>query len=289
MAGRRGRAVAVNGHSRAVAPAGRPDPASYPETHEPIRPRADGRAPRTLLFLHGGNVANWMWDAQVKGFPEYRSFTPHLPGFGARSGEEWEGLDSAADDVAAFVADAVEEGGVHVVGLSLGGVVALRLLARHPELVTSALVSGVPVRGIDGATRQLARLQIRLWGREWFWRFQAGAFGIPPHDRQLFTDHGVSIRPENARLIMDEVYAGGLPDGLRAYTGPLLAVAGAKEPPVIRRSFADLGEALPQAVFRVAPGMHHQWSIEDPLLFNAMVRSWVERGEPHHRLAMPPA
>jgi hypothetical protein len=30
--------------------------------------------------------------------------------------------------------------------------------------------------------------------------------------------------------------------------------------------------------------MHHQWSIEDPLLFNSMVRMWVERGRAHPRL-----
>ena len=267
-----------------AAAADRPDPGSYPEIHPPVRRRPDGAPARTLLFLHGGNVANWMWDPQVKGFPDYRVFTPHLPGFGARASEEWAGLESAADDVAAFVADQVEEGGVHVVGLSLGGVVALRLMARHPELVDSALVSGVPARGIDAAARQLARLQVRLWGREWFWRFQAGAFGIPPDDRRLFADHGITIRPENARRMMAEVYAGGLPAGLGSYAGPVLAVAGSREPPVVRRSFPDIRAALPQADFRLAPAMHHQWSIEDPLLFNSMVRRWVERGQAHPRL-----
>ncbi|MET1035778.1 MAG: alpha/beta hydrolase [Arthrobacter sp.] len=267
-----------------AAAADRSDPGSYPEIHPPVRGRADGAPARTLLFLHGGNVANWMWDQQVKGFPDYRVFTPHLPGFGARAAEDWAGLESAADDVAAFVADQVEEGGVHVVGLSLGGVVALRLMARHPELVDSALVSGVPARGIDAAARQLARLQVRLWGREWFWRFQAGAFGIPPDDRRLFADHGITIRPENARRMMAEVYAGGLPAGLGSYAGPVLAVAGSREPPVVRRSFPDIGAALPQADFRLAPSMHHQWSIEDPLLFNSMVRMWVERGRAHPRL-----
>lgn len=265
------------------------DPDSYPELHSPTKPRRDGKPARTLVFLHGGNVANWSWDPQVKAFADFEVLTPHLPGFGARSDESWSGLDSAADDVAAFIADEVDSGGVHLVGISLGGVVALRVLARHPELVTSVLLSGVAAKGVDGTTRTLGRLQLNLWGKEWFWRFQAGSFGMTHDDRQLFTDHGTHIRPENARAIMDEVHTGGVPESLGDYTGPALVVAGAKEPAVVTRSFPMIGAALPQAEFRLAPGLHHQWNIEDPILFNAMVRAWVETGSIHQRLRSLPA
>jgi pimeloyl-ACP methyl ester carboxylesterase len=262
----------------------RPEPGAYPELHAARRPRSDGRPAENLVFLHGGNVGNWVWDAQVKAFADYRIFTPHLPGFGARVGEDWSGMDSAADDVAAFVAEELEEGGVHLVGISLGGAVALRVMARHPELVKTAMVSGVAARGIDRATQGLAQMQIRLWGKEWFWRFQAGAFGLPPDERRLITDHGLSIRASNGRAISAEVTEGGVPETLDDYHGPALIVAGAKEPPVIRRSFPLLAAPLPQAVFRVAPGLHHQWGIEDPLLFNAVVRAWIETGRVHPRL-----
>ncbi|CPU63667.1 Uncharacterised protein [Mycobacteroides abscessus] len=45
---------------------------------------------------------------------------------------------------------------------------------------------------------------------------------------------------------------------------------------------------MPDAVVRLAPGMHHQWSAEDPDLFSAMIRSWVVDGVAHPRL-VPPA
>ncbi|MEE1622059.1 alpha/beta fold hydrolase [Zafaria sp. Z1313] len=275
----------------AETPAGtdpaRPDPASYPEIHRPRRPRADGRPARTLVFLHGGNVANWMWDPQVKGFADYRVFTPHLPGFGARAAEDWAGLESAADDVAAFVADEIEDGRVHLVGLSLGAVVGLRVLARHPELVESAVFSGAAVRPVGPGVRVAAAAQLRFWDAEWFWKMQAGAFGIPADSRRLYSDHGLTLRPENMKAMMEEVYAGGVPGGLADFAGRLLVVAGAKEPSVVRKGFAEIAQAKPDAVFRLAPGMHHQWSIEDPLFFNAMVRAWIERGEAHPRLREP--
>lgn len=270
------------------AAAERPDPAGYPEIHRPLRPRMDGKPAQTLVFLHGGNVANWMWDPQVKAFPAYQIFTPHLPGFGARAEEDWSGLDSAADDVAAFIAEEVEDGRVHLVGQSLGGVVGLRVLARHPELFASALFTGAGIRPVGAGTRLSTAAQLRFGDAEWFWKVQAGAFGIPANSRRLYSEHGLTLRPENMKAMLEEVQAGGLPDGLGEYTERLMMVAGAREPALVRKGFADVAAIREDTVFRLAPGLHHQWSVEDPLFFNAMVRAWIERGEVHPRLERVP-
>ncbi|MDO2933562.1 alpha/beta fold hydrolase [Paeniglutamicibacter sulfureus] len=271
---------------QASSPAPR-DPGAYPEFHAPTRPRRDGKAAQTIVFLHGGNVANWTWDPQVRAFGDYEVLTPHLPGFGARAQEDWAGLDSAADDVAAVIADEVSNGGAHLVGLSLGGVVALRVLARHPELVESLLISGVPAAGVSASMRTMSRMQLRLFGSEWYWRFQAGAYGMVADEKELFTEHGTHLRADNMRAIMDEVDPGGVPDKLGNYKGPVLVIAGSKEPKLVAKSFPALARALPQAEFRTAVGMHHQWNIEDPILFNATVRAWIEKHTAHPRLQEP--
>lgn len=263
------------------------DPGGYPEFHAPTRARSDGKATQTIVFLHGGNVANWSWDPQVRAFSDYEVLTPHLPGFGARAAEDWAGLDSAADDVAAIIADEVSTGGVHLVGLSLGGVIGLRVVARHPELIDSLMLSGVPAIGVSASMRKLSRVQLKLFSSEWFWRFQAGAYGMIADEKDLFADHGTKLRADNMRAIMDEVDPGGLPQKLEDYQGPVLVLAGGKEPKLVSKSFPALGKALPQAQFRTAAGRHHQWNIEDPILFNATVRSWIEKGVAHPRLQVP--
>ena len=265
------------------------DPGGYPEFHAPTRARRDGKAAQTIVFLHGGNVANWSWDPQVRAFSDYEVLTPHLPGFGARADEDWAGLDSAADDVAAIIADEVSNGGAHLVGLSLGGAIALRVAARHPELVESLMISGVPAAGVSASMRAMSRIQLKLFSSEWYWRFQAGAYGMVADEKELFADHGTKLRTDNMRAIMDEVDPGGLPEKLGDYKGPALVVAGSKEPKLVAKSFPVLERALPQALFRTAAGRHHQWNIEDPILFNATVRSWVEKGIAHPRLQAPNA
>jgi pimeloyl-ACP methyl ester carboxylesterase len=265
------------------------DPGSYPEVH----PRsasggAAGRPPAgqtgTIVFLHGGNVANWMWDPQVRALADFQVLTPNLPGFGGKAGEEWVSLEATADAVAAFIAEHTDGGPVHVVGLSLGAVVALHLAARHPELASSVLVSGTVVARVGGLARSLAALQFVFWDKEWFWRAQAKAFGLPADSVELYVRHGLTVRSENAQRMLQQVYAGRMPHGLERFGNRVLAVAGEKEPALVAGSFALLAARLPLAEFRLAPGMHHVWNVENDPLFSAMVRQWAA-GSVHPGLA----
>lgn len=255
--------------------------ADYPEVHASQRPRPDGERTQTLVFLHNGMTGNWSWHRQVEAFGDYRVLTPHLPGYGARRDEDWGGLDSAADDAAAFIADRVETGRVHLVGIGLGGLVGLHVLARHPELVDSAFLSGVPAAAAPAAARTGAAARLRIWGGEWFAKMQAGAFGV------LESPENDDVAPATARAVAQELAAAALPEGLDEFDGPVLLAAGAKEPPHIRKALDALGDRFDRALLRIAPGLHHAWNLEDPLLFNAAVRRWVERREAHPRLSEP--
>lgn len=262
------------------------EPGEYPEVH-PVRRTVPGKSAQTIVFLHGGNVGNWSWDPQVLAFGDFHILTLHLPAFGARSEESWDGLESAADDVAALIADEVSEGGVHLVGMSLGGVIALHVAARHPELIESLLITGTPVAGVPAAARALSLVQLKLLGSEWYWRFQAGAHGMVDNERELFASHGLKLNATNMRAIRDELDPGGLPSNLSAYKARVLVLAGAKEPKLVQRSFEPLSILLPQAQTRLVPQMHHQWNIQDPVFFNAVVRRWISNGQIHERLLEP--
>lgn len=256
---------------------------AFPELH-PASTTSRG----TVVLLHGGNVANWMWAPQLPALTDFDVLTLDLPAFGARVGEGWPGLAGAADDVITRVRSYGIDEPFHLVGLSLGGIVALHVLARHPEAVASGLVSGAAVLPVGGAARATAWLQDRFWDSPGFWRAQARAFRLPADSRDLYVEHGLSIDRENARRMLAEVYGGGVPD-LAVFSGELLAVAGSKEPAAIRRSLAAItASARPSAVTtRLVPRMHHVWSIEDVDLFNDMLRRWVVERRAADRLVSP--
>lgn len=99
----------------------------------------DGRG--TVLFMHGLLWSNWMFDAQVAALRErYRCVRFDWRGQGqtevTRSGYDMETLTG---DALALIA-ALSLGPVHLVGLSMGGFVAMRIAARRPELARSMIL-----------------------------------------------------------------------------------------------------------------------------------------------------
>ncbi|MGW4502533.1 alpha/beta fold hydrolase [Micromonospora sp. NPDC004336] len=256
---------------------------AFAEVHRP----ATDTAGRPLVMLHGGNVANWMWEPQLAALTDRTVLTPDLPGFGERVDEDWPGLDGMADDLVACARAHGVDGPFDLVGLSLGAVLALRVLARRPDRVHSAFLTGAPLQPAGAGVRLICRLQLAFWRAPWFWRAQATAFGIPADSRARYVTHGLSVRRETASAMNTEVFAGGVPENLRDYSGPLLAIAGEKESAAVRDSLREIGRTAPQARLRLAPGMHHIWNVEDPDLFNEVLRSWLD-GETDPRLVPVP-
>lgn len=250
---------------------------AFPEAHRP----SVASTHRPVVLLHAGSAGNWMWEPQLAAVRDRLALTPHLPGFGPRVDEEWPGLAAAADDVARRIRDLGAEGAVDVVGVSLGGVLALHLAARHPQLAASVLTSGTAVLPVIGVARTASALQLLLWNRRALWRAQASSLGLSPEGVGRFVEHGLSVRRATARAMLDEIWAGAMPEGLEGYRGRMLLVAGESDPPVMAQSLDALLEVAPHAETRTAPGMRHIWNLDHAKRFNAMLRDWLRGGVDH--------
>lgn len=234
-----------------------------------------------------------MWGQQVEALQdEFHCLVPDLPGFGESADKPWLSIADAAAQVRALVAARAHDGRAHAVGLSLGGLVALEMLAQDARAASRDVDGGTPVPAIASAiissalvvpgstlTRFLARLQLRVWDKRWYWAASSRAFGTPADDRDVFISTGLGISVETERRIVDEVLAGRDLAGLRAVEVPALFVAGgADNRRITRDSLAALAAAAPRGFARLVPGGHHHWNAERPELFTRMVREWVRVG-----------
>lgn len=116
------------------------------------------------MLLHGARTSGTMWRPQLAALERAgrRAVAPDLPGHGSRRGEAFtlEGCLAAVDDAVAAVG-----GEAVVVGLSLGGYLAIRWAADHPEAAAGLLAAGCctePDRRLTGAWRRAAQLIGRL-------------------------------------------------------------------------------------------------------------------------------
>jgi pimeloyl-ACP methyl ester carboxylesterase len=233
-----------------------------------------------ILFLHGSMVAGWMWAEQVEVLSvDHRTIVPDLPGLGRSGGDTWAGFAGAAEAVAAELRERAPDG-AHVVGLSLGGIVALHLAIAHPGLCRSALVSGVPEGALPGGLRLLNGIMAGVYGTRAGARLIGRMFGMPDEESmEAFVATATETDPAAIRAIVAEVSTKPLPDGLGGIGVPLLAVVGEKDTEPARRAVPFLVETVPDARGAVVPGVGHQWNAEAPDRFTEMVRAWVDRGE----------
>ncbi|MDT0455032.1 alpha/beta hydrolase [Streptomyces sp. DSM 41527] len=101
----------------------------------------DVGAGRPLVLLHGGFVDHGMWDDQIPVFAtDHRVIAPDLRGHGGSSNATTPFRQT--DDLAALLRH-LDVGPAVLVGLSMGGGIAVDTALEHPDLVGALVISGV--------------------------------------------------------------------------------------------------------------------------------------------------
>lgn len=245
----------------------------------------NSHCPETVLFLHGGNVAGWMWEPQHEAVRDYHCLVPDFPGYGGSRNMRWESLAATADLLADLIRSRARGGRAHIVGLSFGAVVGLLLAGRHADLVSSGFLTGPPLTAPGSVTGLLARLQLRAWDQPWFWKTTGRGYGLTGEGLEVFVETALGVSKDNRDRIFAEVFGTFPVEVLRSITAPLLLVTGGKDARLIKDSAAIAAREIPGIRTAMAPGMHHQWNIEDIGLFNRSLTAWLTGAQLHPGLA----
>ncbi len=230
-----------------------------------------------IVFLHGSMVAGWMWLGQVQDLPGYRCFLPDLPGLGNSGDTPWKDLSNTCDLITDLIVKNCPDGKAHVVGLSLGGIVALHLAAKRPDVIKSLIVSGVPYGKFPLPLRLLNKIMLKLYGRPWGARLIANLFGIPRDESMdAFLLTAMQTDLKSLEMLTREVLQEPIPqavDGIQAQT---LVVTGKRDTKLAINGVLYLSDIMPNAAGYFVPNVGHQWNAEDQKLFSKMVRLWVD-------------
>lgn len=236
-----------------------------------------------VVFLHGFPLSGRMWDATAAALGGgFRCIVPDLRGHGRSGASEHAGMARYADDVVELLDALDERRPVALVGLSMGGYVALELARRHPERLRAlALVDTRAGPDSDDAAAGRLETAARVLAE--------GSWVVADSmvDRLFAPDAPAALR-EQWRAIMAATPPTGAaaallamaerPDSfptLRALRLPLLVVVGEEDaitPPDESRRMA---EAAPHARLVVVPGAGHMTPAERPAEFAALLRDFL--------------
>jgi pimeloyl-ACP methyl ester carboxylesterase len=230
----------------------------------------------SIVFVHGTRLTGAMWAAQQAELSgEFRTIAVDLPAHGARAGEPFT-LEGAADVLADAIREHATGGRAVVVGLSLGGYVAMALAAREPALVRGLVLSGATAEPVGARSLPflaLATLMDRI-ERGLLDRINAAFFRsrYPPHIAEPIIAGGFWSKggAQALRAIAGEHY---LPR-LAAYPGPTLILNGELDV-IFRPSAPTFAAAAVDARRVLLAGATHLASLDRPLAFSEGIRRFA--------------
>ena len=240
-----------------------------------------GRTP--LVFLHGLGLDLTSWDNQFEEFGrDHDVVALDLPGHGLSDGTgskpTLEGLAGAVTETLAHLG----VGSAHLVGVSLGGMIAQTVAVRHPSLIRSLTLVATSCTFAD-----CVRLAIR--DRAAVTRTQGMAVIAAAHLERWFTPRFRERRPDvldrlfKLLLRQDAELHASLWDavstldiqGLSALVCPTMVIAGENDPSAPASAGQMIVDRITGAVLHVVAGSGHFPPFETAGEFNALLRRFL--------------
>ncbi len=246
-----------------------------------------------VLLLHGLGATSDSWAAQVPVLVEagYRVIAPDARGFGRSTYRGHTSVPAMAADMAELLRR-LEISSAHVVGISMGGTLALQLALDHSTYVQSLLLANtfaklrpdalsgwlyfalrlllVHTLGLEAQARAVVR---RIFPRE-----------NQDHLREALVEQIMQADPRGYRATMRALTRFNIEGRLAEIGVPTLVITGEKDTTVQPKNQRALAALIPGARQMVIPEAGHAVIVDQPQVFN---RELLKILEDESRVASP--
>ncbi len=238
-----------------------------------------------LVFLHGigGNRTNW--SAQLAALSDqFQCVAFDFRGYGD-SDDVTGDLDffDFVDDVRRVLAE-MEIPRCHLMGLSMGGLVAQAYYARHPSEVCSlGLIGCRPGSApVFENSKAFAEERTRPLDQDNDPQMLADSLlprllgpSVGANEREAIRQSLARIRPDSYRKVLAARLSIAPFLRLGDIKVPTLVMAGTHDQVAPLDQMQEMAAAIPNSVLRVIPDAGHLMNIEQPELFNGYVRDFL--------------
>lgn len=231
----------------------------------------------SIIFLHGLGVSGWMWKPAVEQLTKYHCIIPDLPEHRQSINVGEFTINSCAEQIADLIKKKAHHGRAHVVGLSLGGQIALQMLSIVPESIISTVVSGVPIKPFLGT--KLLPLYLKLTAPFQFYdvflRSNLKRKGIPHQYFNEFKKDSLLLSGKPLYRILKESTAFRLPKEAMPSNIAILSLVGENEPHFIMNSCREIGESFRFCQAYSVKDAGHNWPLQAPGLFAKTITLFI--------------
>jgi len=216
--------------------------------------------PEKVILLHGGGLSWWNYrDVAQLLSDRFHVVLPILDGHADSDAP----FTSIEDNAARIIAHIDEHFGGKVLaicGLSLGGQIAVEMLAQRPNICKAALIESAlvkPIKLTHALVGPTFGISYGLIKQKWFAKMQAAYLGIP---KKLFNDYfrdTCKISKEDMIAFLQSNSAYSIKPALGNTKAKVHIVFGSKEQSSIRTSGKLLNRMISGSTLEILPGYRH--------------------------------
>ena len=247
-----------------------------------VKDRGPRDAP-TLVFINSVGTDFRIWDAVVPRFPEYRTLRYDKRGHGLSGSEGGDSIEAHAADLEALL-DARGIRRAAVVGLSIGGMIALGLTRLRPDLVGRLILCDTAHR-IGTAEAWQARIAaveangVASIAAATMERWFSADFRARQPDLVAVARNMLSRTPADGYIrACAALRDGDLTPAARAVAVPTLCLCGTEDIATTPELVRSLAALIPGARYRDIPGAGHLPCVEAPEMLAELIREFVQEG-----------
>lgn len=240
-----------------------------------------------VLLLHGLGACGASWALQIPALVDagYRVIAPDIRGFGQST---YPGGRLGISDLAADMAYLLEQlmaGPAHLVGISMGGAIALQFALDSPALRRKLV--------LVNSFASLRPKSLTLWFYYAFRYVLVHTLGLPAQGRavarrifprpeqdplrQELLKEICQADPHGYRAVMRALALFNVSNRLNEIHTPVLVISGAEDTTVPQSAQFDLLNGLPAAKHILIPAAGHAVIADQPELFNHYLLEFLNR------------
>jgi 3-oxoadipate enol-lactonase len=234
----------------------------------------------TIVLIHGGLVDRRLWDNQVAALAgDHQVIRYDLRGLGRSSVPE--GPFSHLDDLDRLL-DALAVGRAVLVGLSLGGMIAMDYTLEHPARVRALVLAAPGLRGYEWAPNPAIEAAYLLLSDD------------PRRGIALLLETGMGGATAESQALLHRMvtenlrgWSQAIPERMRwpspptlerlgEIVVPALVLVGTHDEPALREIANTIATVVPNASLITLPGAKHHLNLDRPSEFMTEVRRFLE-------------
>jgi len=238
-----------------------------------------------VVFLHGigGNMTSFA--SQMNALPNFSKFAWNMPGYGESQADKWPpSFEFLSDTLSRFIS-ALSLSKVHIVGHSIGGMLALEHVVRKPQEVLSLTLIGTTPSfgGRDESFREsflAARLSPLDAGQSMAEMAEKAApFLVGPDTSgsviRLVREQLALVSEQTWRGILECLVTFNRRDALPDIGVPCCVISGGKDQNAPSRTMEKMAAQIPAAEYHLLDNIGHMINQEAPGETNSILSQFL--------------